>query len=209
MFSAIGRFVKESRQIILAPVLVVSVAALTLYLLGTLPSHLPGPAGALKEYDSIEAAASELGFDIVVPVYFPSYLAWPPDKIRGQLKPFPMVQMSFLSADRHTEILLTYQIVSDNPDLPVALPWIETIDQKTPVTISGSNGELIVGKRANGDVVNAAHWTVSGRHFLVVTTQTVKELLTLARSMSLNPPQKLNTILQAVTAPLNFTGTSE
>ena len=187
LLSGIGRFMKEFRQIILAPVLVVSAAAFALYLLGMAPAYLPGSATPGKEYDSIEAATSEMGFDIVVPVYFPSYLAWPPDKIRGQSKPFPMVEMSFLASDRHTEILLIYQIVSDSQDLPVPLPWIETIDQKMPVNVNDSPGELIVGKRANGDVVNAAHWRVNGQHFLVVTTQPVKELLTLARSMYLNP----------------------
>ena len=188
MLSAIGRFMKEFKQIILAPVLVVSGAALTLYLLGTLPAYLPGASSAVKEYDNIEAAASELGFDIVVPVYFPSYLAWPPDKIQGQLKPFPMVQMSFLASDRHTEILLIYQMISDSQGLPVPLPWIETIFQKIPITINGSSGELLVGKRGNGDIVNGAHWKVNGQHFLVATTQPVQELLALARSMYTNPP---------------------
>ena len=163
--------------------LVVGGAALTLYLLGMLPAYLPGSTSAVKEYDSIEEAASELGFDIVVPVYFPSYLAWPPDKIRGQSKPFPMIQMSFLDSDRHTEVLLIYQMVSDSQDLPGPLPWIETIDQKILVTINGSSGELIVGKRANGDIVNGVHWRINGQHFLLVTTQPVKELLALARSM--------------------------
>ena len=183
MLSGIGRFMKESRQIILAPVLVIGGAALTLYLLGTLPAYLPGASSAVKEYDNIEAAASELGFNIVVPVYFPSYLAWPPDKIQGQLKPFPMVQTHFLSSDQHNEILLIYQMVSDSQDLPVPLPWIESISQKIPVTVNGSGGELIVGKRANGDAVNGVHWRVNGQHFLVVPTQPVQELLALARSM--------------------------
>ena len=179
---------KEFRQVILAPVLAVGLAALALYLLGMVPAYLPGSTGAVKEYDSIEEAASELGFDIVVPIYFPNYLAWPPDKIRGQLKPFPMVQMTFLASDRHTEILLIYQMVSESQDLPEPLPWIKTIVQKIAVNINNSQGELIVGKRANGDVVNGVHWRVNGRHFLVVTTQSVQELLALARSMYLNPP---------------------
>lgn len=174
---------KEFRQVVLAPVLVVSIAALLLFVLGRVPAYLPGAEPAVREYNSIEEAASELGFDIVVPVYFPSYLTWPADKIQGQTKPFPMVQMSFLASDRHTEILLISQMVSTSPDLPVPLPWIETISQKTTTTINDSQGELIVGRRADGYQISEVHWKVNDRHFLVATTQPVKELLTLARSM--------------------------
>ena len=174
---------KEFRQVILAPVLVVGLAALLLHGLDMLPAYLPGSAPVVKEYGTLEEAASELGFNIVVPVYFPSYLAWPPAKVQVQLQPFPMVRMTFLSSNQNTEILLIYQMVSDSRGLPTPLPWIETVYQQIPVTINDSQGELIVGKRANGDVVNATHWTVEGRHFLLVTTQPVQELLTLSRSM--------------------------
>lgn len=183
MLSGMSRFMKEFRQVIAAPVLVVGMAALILHVLGLLPAYMPGSAPAVKEYDSIEEAASELGFDIVVPVYFPSYLSWPPAKIQGQLHPFPMVEMSFLTSDRHSLILLITQIISDSPDLPIELPWIETIYQEMPITINDSRGELIVGRKADGDVVNGAHWKVNSQHFLIVTTQPVQELLALARSI--------------------------
>lgn len=185
MLSSLARFMKEFRQIVLAPALAVGLAALALYALGTVPAHITPAPG--KEYNNIEAAAADLGFDIVVPVYFPNYLAWPPDKIIGQKKPFPMVQMSFLASDRHTEILLTYQIVSDSQDSPLQIPWIDKIAQQMPVTINDSQGELTIGKKTNGDEVNAVQWKVNGQHFLVVTTQSVKELLILARSMYFNP----------------------
>ncbi len=183
MLSGMGRFMKEFRQVIAAPVLVVGVAALILYVLGMLPAHMPGYAPAVKEYASIEQAASELGFNIVEPVYFPSYLSWPAARIRGQQQPFPMVEMSFLASDRRTEILLIYQLISDRQDLPIPLPWIEIVDQEMPITINDSRGELIVGRRAGGDVVNGAHWKVNSQHFLIVTTQPVQELLALARSI--------------------------
>ena len=131
---------KEFRQVVLAPVLVVGMAALLLYGLDMLPAYLPGFAPAVTEYNSVEEASSQLGFNIVVPVYFPSYLAWPPEKILGQLKPFPLVQMSFLSSDHHDEILLIYQSVSESRDLPAPLPWIETVSQQIPVTINNIQG---------------------------------------------------------------------
>ena len=175
--------IKVSSQIILAPVLVVGVAALILYILGTLPAHLPGAQGRIEEYGSVEAASLELGFEVVVPVYFPNYLSWPPDKILGQTDPFPMAQVSFLSSEDRNEALLTIQIVSDEPDPPVPLPWLDVIEERLPVVINENTGELTVGRNDKGEAVNAVHWNVDGQYFVMVTTASVKELVSLARSM--------------------------
>ncbi len=175
------RFLKETPRLMLAPV-VVGIAALALYLLGMVPTYLQGTTG-IKEYSTIEQAESALGFDILVPAYFPSYLAWPPAEIKGQLEPLPMVQMLFLSHDRHTEVMLVYQMVSDSDDLPIALPWIKTILQEVPTDINGNSGRLVVGERTDGQRINGVYWKVDDFHLVVVTTQGIPELLTIARSM--------------------------
>ncbi len=177
------RFPKEVPGLILVPVVVVGMVALALYLLGMVPAYLQSPVGGVKEYDSIEEAESELGFEIVVPAYFPSYLSWPPARILGKLEPIPMTQVLFLDSDRHTSALLIYQIISDREDLPIDLPWIETVLQEMPVTINGNDGELIMGRGTDGQLVNGVHWIEDGVHFVAVTTHPVQELLTLARSM--------------------------
>ncbi|MFC1987563.1 hypothetical protein ACFLVH_03350 [Chloroflexota bacterium] len=176
------RFLKEVPRLMLAPI-VVGMVALLLYLSGMVPAYLQGVTG-IKAYNSIEAAESELGFEILVPAYFPSYLAWPPAEIRGQLEPFPMVQMLFLSYDQHTETLLIYQMASSQKELPVALPWFKAVLQETPVDINGSKGKLVVGERADGQQVNGVYWVADDFHFIVVMAQPVRELLTLASSMT-------------------------
>lgn len=94
-----------------------------------------------------------------------------------------MAQVLFLASDQHTEALLIYQIVSDKEDLPIAFPWIETILQEMPVTINDDDGELIIGRGADGQLVNGVHWIEGRVHFIVVTIHPVQELLTIARSM--------------------------
>ncbi len=168
---------------ILAPVMVVGAMALALYLLGAVPGHLQSPTGGIEEYSSLEEAESELGFDIAVPSYFPSYLSWPPAEIRGQLEPVPMAQTLFLASDRGSEALLVSQIVSSGQDLPPVLPWVETVLHEMPITIGGNQGTLIVGRRADGRPVNGAHWRAAGLQFLMVTVHPVEELMALARSL--------------------------
>lgn len=175
------KLLKEIPRLMLAPV-VIGVVALALYLLGMVPAHLQTPTGFI-EYDSIEAAESALGFEISVPAYFPSYLAWPPVIIRGQKEPFPMVEMLFLSNERRTESLSIDQIISDSRDLPVALPWMKAVLQEMPVDINGNEGKLVVGERTDGQRVNGVYWRNDDFYFVVVMMQPVRELLTLARSM--------------------------
>ena len=79
----------------LAPVLVMAVVALALYLLRLAPGHMQCPEAGVREYNSIEEAESELGFDIAVPAYFPSYFSWPPAGIYVQREPAPMVHRCF------------------------------------------------------------------------------------------------------------------
>ncbi len=175
------RFIEETLRLGQL-VLVVSVAALVLYLGGRVPAHLQSQIG-VTEFNNVEEAEAVLDFDIAVPSYFPSYLSWPPVSIQGQLEPFPMTRLLFLAYDQGSEVLLIYQIVSSGEDLPIALPWIETVLEDMPTTIGDSEGKLIIGERANGQPVNGVHWQTAGLHFIVVTTQPVQELLALANSM--------------------------
>ena len=174
---------KNFKQIVIAPTLVVAISAVVLFFIGQAPPHLPGYTPAPKQFDSVEQASSELGIDVKTPVYFPNYLTWPPAEIKGQIKPFTMVELAFNSSDELNIILLVYQIASDSPDLPIALPWIKTVSERIPTIIGTNPGEIIIGQRADGQIINAAHWKSGGQHFLVVTVMPVKELLAIAKSL--------------------------
>lgn len=183
MSSAMARFLKGAPTIVLVPVAAVGTAALALFLLGIVPGYVQGPSEGNREYDSIEEAESRLGFDIVVPSYFPDYLAWPPAEVRGQLQPIPMAQTLFLSSDDRAEVLLISQVLSSGEDLPIGWPWVESIQWEVPVTIGGREGTMIVGRNAHGRELNGVHWRAKDFHFVLVTVHGVQELMILARSM--------------------------
>ncbi len=173
--------IKETTDILLAPV-VVGIVALALFFLGTLPAHLQKPAG-VTDYETIEAAQSELGFKVLLPTYFPNYLAWPPARVQGQTTPVPAIELDFLSSVQQTDTLALLQIISDVEDLSMPVPWVVNVSERMPVTINSIPGQLIIGRDKNGNLLNAVQWRVSGRHFVLVTTKSVRELLLLARSI--------------------------
>ena len=93
----------------LLPLLVtLVVAALSLRLLDALPAYwqawttsrsAPPVLAERLEYPTIEEAERGLGVRIALPSYFPSYLRWPPDTIRGQRDPVKVASILFLSSD--------------------------------------------------------------------------------------------------------------
>ncbi|MFH1169680.1 MAG: hypothetical protein V1691_03185 [Chloroflexota bacterium] len=172
---------REAREILLLP-LVVGVMALCLYLLGMVPAQLQSQVVGVRQYSSLEAAQSDLGFAIAMPAYFPSYLSWPPASIRGEFEPVLSVQTTFLSPE-HAPVLVVSQTVSDSQEAPTSLPWMLTAQGELPVDIGGSQGVLAVGRGADGQVLNGVCWQADGFQFAIVTTEPVQELLLLARSM--------------------------
>ena len=79
--------------------------------------------------------------------------------------------------------MLIYQIDTDSEDLPVPLPWIAIVQEETPITVGEYNGFMITGTGTKGEALNGACWKSNRFYFVVVTTRSIRDLLTIARSM--------------------------
>jgi len=173
---------KEVPLLILAPALVAGVAALALYLLGLVPGYLQPPENGPRDYASIAEAEADLGMSIILPAYFPSYLAYPPAEIRGQREPLPSAQLTFHGQYGDTPVLIITQTRGDN-GAPVSLPWMEKAGNRTTITIGEGEGTLVNGAGKDGQPLAGAYWQAGGYSFTVVTTRSERELLNIIRSM--------------------------
>ncbi len=162
--------------------LLVGIIALGLYLVGKVPAYIQANAG-IREYDTLQEAQTDLGFDIILPIYFPNYLTWPPYHITGEVKPVPRLQTVFVTTDRQTEVLQIIQTTSGSQSALAKLPWIDIILTEMPITLGDITGTLVVGRRNDGHLINGARWTANGYQFAVVTTQPMQELLKIVRSL--------------------------
>ncbi len=91
--------------------------------------------------------------------------------------------MTFLSSDHLTKALVITQVISSEENLPIALPWVNSVLDKTQITINGNEGELITARRYDGVLVNGVYWKADGIFYVILTTQPEKEAITLAQSM--------------------------
>ncbi len=177
------RFLKAVPQLIITPGLVLGAVALALSLLGSVPDRIGTSIHGPREYASIEEAEVDLGFRIAVPSYYPSYLSWPPAEIRGQREPHPWVQVLFVSRYSRASTMVISQTALDGEDQQISLPWVETVLEKTPVSIDGNEGFMVSARGADGQPLNGAYWKAGDFRFAVVTGRSTRELLTIARSM--------------------------
>lgn len=175
-------FLKAFPKIVLAPLVLIGTAALSLYLLGLAQDYLSPPEHGPREYTSIEEAEADLGFPVTVPTYFPSYISWPPAEITGQLLPVPRVETVY-NSPYGAKVLVITQIASDSEGPPDVLPWVSTIVKSTPIIIDDDTGVMIVARDADGHPLSGAYWKSDSFFYIVITDRSERELLTIVRSM--------------------------
>lgn len=175
-------FLKAFPKMILVPLILVGTAAFSLYLLGMVQDYLHPPEHGPKEYASIEKAEADLGFQITVPTYFPSYISWPPSEITGQLLPVPQVEIVYYSQYGAKTMAIT-QIASDSEEPSDVLPWVGTILEETMITIGDNTGVMIEARDTNGQPLTGAYWRSDSFFYIVITNRSERELLTIVRSM--------------------------
>ena len=175
-------FLKACPKIILAPLILIGAAAVSLYLLGLVQDYLRPPEHGPREYASIEAAEANLGFRISVPAYFPGYIAWPPARITGRLLPVPGVETVY-NSPYGARIMVISQVASDGGARPDRLPWVKTVLAEDPLKIDGITGVIIVARDADGHILNGASWNSGSFFYAVITDRSKSELLTIISSM--------------------------
>ncbi len=174
-------FLRASPMSVLAPIISVGIVALCISLLGVLQDNISPPEHGLKLYDDIETAQTQLGFEITVPRYFPSYLSWPPAEIKGQLLPFTGVETVYNS--QYGEKTLVISQIKTDKEPESSLSWINKSTEETPVTIGEYTGVLISAADSEGRPLNAARWKTDSFYYTVITNRSKNELLTIIRSM--------------------------
>ncbi len=131
------------------------IMALGLRLLDVAPGYAtslvagpPPPPNVLDEklaYSSIEAAEKDLGVQVLVPYYFPSYLSWPPSSVRGQREPAKVVSLLVRSADGQ-QALQIREIFWRGGQLPFPIPEPAEVTETRDVDLDGCRRSCCWGR---------------------------------------------------------------
>lgn len=174
-------FFQNLATAVLPPVVLISVVAGALYLLGTVPTLLQPPT--TKDYPSLEEVKKELGIEIALPTYFPDYLLWPPARITVHSKPRLLLSLLFLSREKGEEALWIDQVIANGDEPSKTMPLPQRIVQENSISLRGSQGLLIVSEGEGGRLYNQVRWVEGDRGIVITTTYPAEELLKIAHSM--------------------------
>jgi hypothetical protein len=150
--------------------------------LTTEPVQVPPSLTEHLRYPGIEEMERDLGVSVALPRYFPSYLVWPPDSVRGQREPVPVASLLFASSDGQ-QALQIRQIFWAGDALPFEVPEPLQLLERRGVEMEGGAGLLLIGQSQAGTPVNQMRWRDGDVHLVVTTIYPEEELLRIARSI--------------------------
>jgi hypothetical protein len=185
---------REIPGILLPFLLTIAAIALTLRLLNAVPGYwemltaqpvqVPPSLTEHLRYSSIEEMEGDLGVSVALPSYFPSYLVWPPDSVRGQRDPAPVASLLFVSTEGQ-QALQIRQVFWSGDELPFEIPEPLQVLERRAVEMEGGTGLLLIGQSQAGAPLNQLRWRNGDVHRVVTTIYSEGELLRIARSMHL------------------------
>jgi hypothetical protein len=184
--------VRELPGIVFPFLLTIAIVAVALRLLNAVPGHwemlmaepaqVPPSLTEHLRYSSIDEMERDLGVSVALPRYFPSYLVWPPDSIRGQREPAPVASLLFVSSERQ-QTLQIRQIFWAGDTLPFEVPEPLEVLERRQVEMEGGAGLILIGESQAGTPVNQLRWRDGDVHLVVTAVYPEEELLRISRSM--------------------------
>lgn len=163
--------------------LVVATAAVLLVAVDSIPGLVTGEPRHVRRARTVDEVERRLRTRLLVPYYFPSTLAWPPERIRFTVDP-PGAALSVAGRDGSPQVFLA-EALGPGP-IPARLVPEAQVLHSSPVTVGGDRGVLsrVV---VDGVVGWEVRWEQGGRRLLVRSRGTVEELLRMARSVREGP----------------------
>jgi hypothetical protein len=171
------------RTIIGIPVFVFIVMILlgVLQILNWIPSAVQ--EGAFRRFESIDEVRSHLKIHpLLVPVYYPSSVQWPPSLIAAQTRPYTAVVMEFLnSGSGDTGLVITQTALSHQP-IEEKIRFT-VVRETVRYAVKGRTALLEVGTCGNGERCSRISWDEGAYRMSVVMKASPVDLVRIAESM--------------------------
>ncbi len=147
-----------------------------------LPSQIQ--QNTAQQYNTIEAAKKAAGVNnILVPVYIPEYISWPPSLILAQKKPFHAVVMDFKNIRTNYTHLFIIQSSSQESEARFQKLAFTEVLEETEYILKGKNALLIVGECNRRVECSKIIWQDGGIYCSVFLMSSSFDLIKIAESM--------------------------
>jgi len=136
------------------------------------------------QYTNLESARRSLGIDkILVPVYMPEGISWPPSLIVAQKKPFLAVVMEFKSQKTGETQLFIIQSSSRDAEERFQKVSFSDLKEETEYILKGKKAVLRVGFCGEEIECSKMIWEDSGMYYSVFLMSSSFNLIQISESM--------------------------
>lgn len=177
---------QELARVLVSLAAVFVVAAGGLKLLDRIPGLVLGTPHGVTRYPDIEQAERALGYNVLVPPYFPDTLQWPPTSIEVTTGPSPAVALHFGGRDgRPDRLQICETLAPDTASAREILPDVAVLETAT-VFVEGTRAGLRRVLTDDGRLLHELTWHTGQRLFVLRFDGPVDQLLAMAQSLERN-----------------------
>lgn len=176
-----SRFVELVKMLVIL-IWVAGATAVTLGVLGRMPTWLGGEERHVRVVETVDEAARRVGARLYLPAYFPRRLAWPPDRIRVAGGRGGSVAITFTSSEDGLPSLILYQAtVAGEPVSPLLLGTTRLLhESKTRI---GTTPAVVANVLADGANWQQLSWQIEGIHLVLRARSAEPEIHRLAHAV--------------------------
>lgn len=151
-------------------------------LINWLPSQIQ--QNTAQQYNNIDDAKKAAGVEhILIPVYIPESVSWPPSLIVAQKKPFYAIVMEFVNTKtKETELFIIQSSDQKAEKRFQKIDFVE-IKEETEFKLKGKNAILQVGDCKGGIECSKIVWQENGKYCSVFLMSSSFNLIRVAESM--------------------------
>ena len=148
---------------------------------GWLPSIID--SGSLRKYGSVEELRSRLQMrPLLVPVYYPRTVNWPPSLVAGQMRPYPASAMVFAGRQAAGTVMTVTQTDGGRPPLIDQMKFITT-RETVSTEFKQRRATLEAGSCRESTLCSRVSWQEGPYHIVVTAALPPAELMSVAESM--------------------------
>jgi hypothetical protein len=176
-----SRFVELVKMLVIL-IWVSGATVVTLGALGRTPTWLVGEERHVRVVETVDEAARRAGARLYLPAYFPSRLAWPPERIRIAGGKGGSVAITFASTEDGLPSLVLYQAtVAGEPVSPLLLGKTRLLhESKTRI---GTTPAVVANVIADGANWQQLAWQVGGIQLVLRARSAEPEIHRLAHGV--------------------------
>lgn len=148
-----------------------------------MPPYL-SPEEPVRTYATVEEAHRSTGVPAHLPAYFPDYLLWPPEEVRGWTMPQPKLSVTVVLRESGQPVLWLEEWLPLPGEPPPELPrTAQIVERGTVVLQEGVDTEVVTYRGPGAQSYYRLLWDQGKVRMMLTAALPYEELVRMARSM--------------------------